>query len=741
MRSARPLLSHGRPLPVLVLAALLVVDCLGKDLIFHPEWGFDSYEIAIPKKLSFRGGEPGVAKHLLYLLQVQGKKHVLHLWPKRFLLPRHLPVFSFTDGGELLEDHPYVPRDCNFMGLLEDVEDSEATFSTCSGGLRGVLKIDAQHYQIEPLQASSSFEHVVYHLKDEEFQNPICGLTGDDREQEMAQHEDVARVRGLRGPPMHQKYLELALIFDHERYLFSNSNLTSVINDAVLLTSIVDTYFQELRLRIQLSTIEVWTEQDKVNLSLPQLQQVLNQFLVYQRRVLSVKYSVDWTHLYIKRRYPDAFAGAWGKVCTKKKVGSVNIFPDVNILVPATYTAHNLGHSVGMEHDVLPYCQCKGRHDCIMGIGRNGFSNCSYIQFFNHVHKGADCLNNIPDKTYVVQRCGNKIVEENEECDCGSLEDCKGDQCCEPDCKFKHGVNCSTGLCCHNCHLRPSGYICRKEENECDLAEYCDGASNLCPNDTYKQDGTPCKYEAHCFRKGCRSTYMQCQNIFGPDAREAAHQCFEVVNLIGDQYGNCGIMGTKTYIKCTKQHSLCGRIQCINVRVLPDMPDHTTITSTHLQDENLMCWSIGYHLSLVALGIPDLGVINDGTSCGKDQICVNRTCMSKSILNFDCLPEKCNHRGFCNNNRNCHCMYGWEPPFCEEMGYGGSIDSGPPGPLKLDLPDSVKIVFLIFLRFILLAISVIIVIFRRLIRSYLQPQQKETPPPVTAEEPPKEKTV
>lgn len=51
MRSARPLLSRGRPLPALVLAALLVVDCLGNDLIFNPEWGFDSYEITIPKKL------------------------------------------------------------------------------------------------------------------------------------------------------------------------------------------------------------------------------------------------------------------------------------------------------------------------------------------------------------------------------------------------------------------------------------------------------------------------------------------------------------------------------------------------------------------------------------------------------------------------------------------------------------------------------------------------------------------
>lgn len=201
------------------------------------------------------------------------------------------------------------------------------------------------------------------------------------------------------------------MVFDHERYVYSNSNLTNVINDGILLTSILDSYFQDLRVRIQLSTIEVWTERDKVDLSSRKLKQALREFLVYQSAVISVKYSVDWTQLYVKRRYSDALAWSEGRVCAEKDAGSASVFLDLNILAPATYSAHNLGHSLGIEHDE-PFCQCKGRRECIMGSGRNGFSNCSYIQFFNYVHKGAECLNNIPDKHYVVQRCGNKIVAE-----------------------------------------------------------------------------------------------------------------------------------------------------------------------------------------------------------------------------------------------------------------------------------------------------------------------------------------
>ncbi|XP_037664035.1 disintegrin and metalloproteinase domain-containing protein 30 [Choloepus didactylus] len=725
MRSGRTSLSGGRSLPVLVLTVLLV-DSLGEDLEFHPEWGFDSYEITIPRKLSFRVGEQGVAKHVSYLLQLNGKKHVIRLWPKRFLLPRHLQVFSFTEHDELLEDHPYVPRDCNFMGSVEGSEESEATLSTCMGGLRGILKIDTKLYQIEPLKSSSNFEHVVYLLQKEQFINHTCDIIDDVIEIPMEEQEKMARLRDFSDSYKHPKYMELGMIFDHERYLFVNSNLTQALSDAIILTAIMDTYFQELSVRIHLKVLEVWTNGNLIDVVRPNLTEVLGQFVIFRRDVLNARLEADWVHLYVKRYYHDALGWSYGFMCTKLYGASASIFPNLNILGPGTWTTHELGHALGMKHDEKD-CLCKGMTTCLMGFGRSGWSNCSYIDYFKQVTSGAACLNNIPGIGYVMERCGNKIVENDEECDCGSIVDCEMDQCCQSDCKFKPGANCSIGLCCHNCLFRPSGYVCREEENECDLAEYCDGTSSLCPNDTYKQNGTPCKYEALCFSKRCQSRFLQCQSIFGPDAQEAPKQCYEAVNLLGDQFGNCDILGSRTYRRCDKDNSLCGRLQCINVKTIPDMPEHTMLINTHLREENLMCWGTGYHSAMVPLGIPDMGVIGDGTSCGQNLVCFNRTCVDVSVLNYDCLPEKCNRRGICNNRKNCHCMYGWAPPFCEEDGYGGSIDSGPPGPLKVEMPSSFQVVSIMLMRLGFLGISVIVVFFRAVIGKYFSSKPPVTP--------------
>lgn len=52
------------------------------------------------------------------------------------------------------------------------------------------------------------------------------------------------------------------------------------------------------------------------------------------------------------------------------------------------------------------------------------------------------------------RNCGNKIVEDDEECDCGTNEECANDPCCDSiTCKLKREAQCASGQCCENCKV------------------------------------------------------------------------------------------------------------------------------------------------------------------------------------------------------------------------------------------------------------------------------------------------
>uniref|UniRef100_A0A4X2KQX8 ADAM metallopeptidase domain 30 n=1 Tax=Vombatus ursinus TaxID=29139 RepID=A0A4X2KQX8_VOMUR len=688
--------------------------CLAQDFVFNPDSGFSSYEVVIPRQLVPRGGGPEVAGRVSYVLRIEGKKIIIHLRPKKLLLSRHLQVFTFTEDGTLVRDQPYIPTNCNFRGSVEGSPRSEATLSTCFGGLRGMLRIEDSSYQIEPIQPSYNFEHVVYHLKDDGTLNLTCGLTDKeiDRQLSRLQNLPAPRTDSWRKSYLHQKYVELMSVVDNTRFVFFKNNLTKVISEIIVITGIMDSYFQPLNVRIHLKVIEVWTDKSKLPIEDNDLRSILNLFINYRRNNGYTKMKIDITHLYVHRTAADVLG--WGytaAACNRDFSVSASLMQNTNVLTSSGWSTHELGHVVGMGHDSRT-CFCQGRTLCIMDAGgRYGFSNCSFVEYFRFSTREGVCLDNVPGLPYTVKQCGNKVVETGEECDCGTAEQCETDKCCQPDCKLKPGAQCNTGLCCTDCHFSPSGHVCRGTENECDLAEFCNGTSNLCPNDFYKQDGTPCRNTSRCYQKRCPDRFLQCKEIFGFGAKDAPGVCYEEVHRTADRFGNCGLLG-RDYKRCSVSNILCGRLQCVNVKNVPQMPDHTAVIFSYVKKYNIRCWGLDFHSSMIAMGLPDEGVIRDGTPCGRDLICINHTCRSISFLRYDCKPEKCNQRGVCNNLKNCHCNYGWAPPFCESPGFGGSIDSGPAGKVE-KVSKPVKVVPAMSIRLGLLVILLVLVILKQ----------------------------
>lgn len=106
--------------------------------------------------------------------------------------------------------------------------------------------------------------------------------------------------------------------------------------------------------------------------------------------------------------------------------------------------------------------------------------------------------------------CGNKVVEQSEECDCGMDDDDCNEKCCYPQyiepylksnprakpCTLKLGAECSpsTGPCCSkSCNFVPkNSYKQCQRATECAYASSCDGLNATCPKPRPKIDGLGC---------------------------------------------------------------------------------------------------------------------------------------------------------------------------------------------------------------------------------------------------------
>ncbi|XP_065665338.1 adhesion G protein-coupled receptor L4-like isoform X2 [Hydra vulgaris] len=148
------------------------------------------------------------------------------------------------------------------------------------------------------------------------------------------------------------------------------------------------------------------------------------------------------------------------------------------------------GHLMGFEDEnEKTDCACLTAKGCVMqrSISRGtGFSKCNIDVLNKNVY---ECLANYPS-TQLGKICGNGIREDDEQCDCGTLEMCRRneDHCCEPEnCILKVDAQCShisNPDCCQpNCYFKRQGTLCRDKVNKCDIVEYCSGDNKtVCRN-------------------------------------------------------------------------------------------------------------------------------------------------------------------------------------------------------------------------------------------------------------------
>uniref|UniRef100_A0A8C6CGW0 ADAM metallopeptidase domain 29 n=1 Tax=Moschus moschiferus TaxID=68415 RepID=A0A8C6CGW0_MOSMO len=635
-------------------------------------------EVVIPLKITGTGRGMKPPGRLSYSLHLGGQRHVFHMKVKKHLLSRHLPVFTYSEEGALLKDQPFVQNDCYYHGYVEGDPESLVALSTCLGGFRGLLQINNVVYEIKPMIFSTKFEHLVYKMESEETQFPT--MKSGFVQEETVEHFEFQETGNFtlkqshhEGWWIHSFFVEMAVVVDYTLYNYFKKNVSKVKEDLFAIVNIVDSIYQVMGMKVLLIGLEFWTQRNFVEIDA--VQRALRDFCVWKRKSFNTRLPHDIAHLFIKENYGRLLGLAYvGTVCNQLYNCGVDSFLNDKLQEFAYIVSHEIGHNLGMRHDDK-ICKC-GSTKCIMFPSKTvatRFSNCSYASYWNVVGK-VRCMRISPNPENVFRqtRCGNSVVEEGEQCDCGSTYTCAKDPCCQSDCTLRAGATCAFGLCCENCTFMPSGSTCRKVENECDLPEWCNGTSYQCPEDVYMQDGTSCSGGGYCYEKRCNDRNEQCRKIFGKEAKNANEDCYKEVNTRGDRFGNCGLTAS-SYIQCEIPDILCGRVQCENVTEVPFLRDHSTVHWTRINGVN--CWGTDYHLGMP---IPDIGEVKDGTECGANHICINRKCTLKPSFGSVCSAETCNMNGVCNNRQHCHCSSEWRPPRCQAQGAGGSVDSGPP---------------------------------------------------------------
>ncbi|XP_042278380.1 disintegrin and metalloproteinase domain-containing protein 9-like isoform X2 [Thunnus maccoyii] len=648
-----------------------------------------SYQLTVPRPIGGRlrrevHGEP--PSQVSYMISVDGRDHVVHLERNQLLLPADFTVFSYSQNGSLLTSRPPVQNHCHYQGFVQDMEGSSVAMSICNG-LRGVLHLSDDSYGIEPLDSAPD-QHLVYRLRDVTSQPRGCGTPHDEHghnnatehaqyeAEEIHHRQHSRRKRAI----LHQThYVELLLVVDYERYNFMNRNETAVREEMVHLANFIDSIYMQLNVRVVLVGLEIWTQQNRINTD-GAAGEVLSRFTQWREKDLVPRRRHDSAQLILKKSFGMTAGMAFvSTVCSRSHGGGINAFTGSNIPSFASIVAHELGHNLGMNHDDGRTCSCPTAA-CIMHSGATGsrnFSSCSADDFEKMILlTGGTCLLNVPrpDEAYSAPYCGNRLVDVGEECDCGSQKECEDDPCCEyQTCKLKSGAQCAYGECCKNCQFLPGGSVCRSSTDECDLPEYCNGSSPLCQSDVFVQNGQLCRnQQAFCYNGKCQHADGQCQAIFGPKAKAAPEICFKEVNSKGDRFGNCGYHNYG-YRKCESRNALCGKLQCSNVHAVTVFGIEPSIITTPIAGGK--CYGVDF---MLGSDVPDPGMVNEGTKCGDNKVCMNFECRSADVLNYDCdVEKKCHGHGVCNSNKNCHCDNGWAPPHCEVKGYGGSVDSGP----------------------------------------------------------------
>lgn len=156
----------------------------------------------------------------------------------------------------------------------------------------------------------------------------------------------------------------------------------------------------------------------------------------------------------------------------------------------------------------------------------------------------------------------------------------------------------------------------------------------------------------------------QCKEVWGHKASPGDKACYQKFNMGGTQSGNCGTRPYSGGFKpCEIENIACGTLHCQEGSSKPRIPGTTYSSHTQTVDgKEIQCKVMSGSYD-AEIGI-DLGQVTDGTKCGNQKMCMNRTCIDMqqyatyTRCPVDANNVECSGQGICSNINTCVCDLG-----------------------------------------------------------------------------------
>nr|XP_057926261.1 disintegrin and metalloproteinase domain-containing protein 28 [Doryrhamphus excisus] len=647
-----------------LLVGVLILNAAFKVSDSHaPAFGEgEDYEIVRPVRLHSvrrRHTENIRPETMKYAMTFGGLEHEMHLQRNTDLLAKDYTETYYQEDGTRVTTTPNDIDHCYYHGKIVNDRASSVSISTCDG-LRGYIQTSAQRYLIEPLSGDDEGDHAVMKFNEKDFTPGVCGVTNTtwDDDFEPPTSRSRSRSAGI-SIVQQQKFLELVLVADNREYEKMKRDQAALRKRIFEVVNFVNMVYKPLRTFVALVGLEIWSNGDLISITHPSGAN-LKAFMKWRNSDLAKRIKHDNAHLISGIDFEGATVGLAyiGTLCSGHSVGVVQDHNNRAIAVGATL-AHEMGHNLGMNHDDSSACACSGDR-CIMNAALSwdvprSFSNCSSSHYDRYLtRRTPGCLLDEPDYMTLVSPsvCGNGFVERGEECDCGVEKECTNPCCNATTCTLSEGSQCAAGECCKECKILPPSHECRSRQDDCDLAEYCDGERAACPEDVFNVNGAPCdKGSGYCYDGRCPKRSDQCIKMYGAGATVASTYCYNQ-NIRGTYYAFCKRPSDDQYIPCQKEDVFCGKLFCQGGKPSSNY-------GRMVRFGECKATFYGDHTK-------DYGQVDAGTKCGEGKVCSLNECvdLQTAYRNTNC-SAKCSGHAVCNHKSECQCEPGWLSPSCD----------------------------------------------------------------------------